>query len=67
MMFIPPSPHNPDDHLRQAREKRDKLDAESRREGSLRSLKSLSTGDVLVIGGTALLAVLAITLFFWFF
>ena len=66
-MFIPQSPHNPDDHLRQARDKRNTLDAESRRERALRSVKAPSSGDVLVIGGIAIVTILAISLFLWFF
>ena len=68
-MFIPQPPHSPDEHHRWARaeQERHATEAESRRKLGLGGRSILSMGDVLIIGGTIVVAVLALGLFFGLF
>ena len=66
-MFTPPPPVNPDEHLMQERARQSALDANSNRGQSWRGLKTLSTGDVLVFLGLAIVMALSVVAFFVFF
>ena len=68
LMFIPPTPPNPDEHLRyvQTEQEQHASIAESRRKLGLGGMSSLSMGDIFIMGGTTVAAVLVIVLLFLF-
>ena len=66
-MFTPPPPVYPDEHLMQERARQNALDASNNRGRGRRGLKTLSTGDVLLFLGLAVVTALAVVAFFVFF
>lgn len=63
-MFIPPTPHNPDEHLMHERARQAEQDSNNNRGQGWRGRRTLTTGDVLVFSGVVIVAILAILLLF---
>lgn len=63
-MFIPPTPHNPDEHLMHERSRQAEQDSINNQAQSGKGRRTLTTGDILVFSGVAIVATLAILLFF---
>ncbi len=55
-MFIPPTPHNPDEHLMHERSRQAEQDSINNQGQSGRGRRTLSTGDVLLLMGLVLFA-----------
>ena len=65
-MFIPPTPHNPDEHLMHERTRQAEQDSNINQGQSWRNRRTLTTGDILVFSGLTIVAALGVLLFFVF-
>ena len=64
-MFIPPTPHNPDEHLMHERARQAEQDSENSRGLGSSDRRKLTTGDVFVFSGVIVVGTLAVLFFFF--